>query len=274
MSATEKISLDNIKKLGIIAGSGTLPRDLLQRAQARNIECHVIGFKPHTNYVTPDLWGEVGRASKILDYLKQHDIQDIVFIGGIKKPSFKSLRPDWVTLKFFITTWWHSMGDSNVLTSARNILEKMNFKLIGIHYFLPELLMDSGALGAFEPTQERQKDIQLGLNEAYALGERDEGQAVLVNGGQVLAYEDKHGTNHMIAEHGQKDAILVKLCKPQQDHDLDLPTIGPKTLALCAEKQMAGVIGHAAKMLIAERQEVIRLADKHGLFVWGYDDHA
>jgi DUF1009 family protein len=270
--AEVSIILDNITKLGIIAGNGTLPRDLVQRAQSQNIECHVIGFKPHTNYVTPDLWAEVGKASRILNYLKTHNVKHLVFIGGIGTPNFKSLRLDWVTIKFFLTTWWHSFGDSNVLSSARKTLEEKGFTLIGIHRFLPELLMLEGHLGCINVADHHHADIQLGVEEALALGQRDQGQAVIVKDGHVIAYEDKRGTNKMIELHGEEGAILVKLCKPQQDHDLDLPTIGPKTLRRCAAKKMAGIVGHSGKMLVAEQNEVIKLADENELFVWGYND--
>ena len=275
MSATKENSVKqehHLAKLGIIAGSGTLPRDLVQRVQGQNIECHVIGFKPHTNYVTPDIWGEVGRASKILSYLKAHEVKNLVFIGSVGTPNIRSLRLDWVTLKFFIVTWWRSFGDSNVLSSARNALEVIDFNLIGVHHFLPELLMAEGLLGRVEVASTHHADIELGINEALSLGQRDRGQAVIVKEGKIIARENKKGTNHMIKHHGQAGAILVKLCKPQQDHDLDLPTIGPKTLHHCAEKNMAGVVGHAGKMLIAEQGAVRQLADDNGLFVWGYKD--
>ncbi len=264
----QEISID---KLAIIAGSGTLPRDLYQRATSLGIDCHVIGFKGHTDYITPDLWGTVGRASKIITYLKENKIQNLVFIGGIEKPSFKSLRLDWVTIKFFIKAWVKSFGDSNVLTSARNELESMGFQMYGIHKFLPELLMESGTLGAIQIHDASYDDIALGTHEALEWGKQDKGQAVIIKNGNVIARESKAGTNWMIEHYGTADSILVKMCKPQQDMDMDLPTIGPKTVQLCANKKMAGIIGHAHHMLIAERDKTIELANSNGLFIYGQD---
>ncbi len=266
MSAGQKIS---INKLAIIAGSGTLPRDLYQRATSLGIECHVIGFKGHTNYITPDLWGNIGKASKIISYLKDNKINDIIFIGAIDRPNLWGLRPDWITFKFFLKTLLKSLGDSSLLSSARSEIEKMGFRFHGIHRFLPELLLPGGLLGTVEIHNILNEDITLGVNEALNWGEQDKGQSILVKNGQILAREDKGGTNKMIENYGEKNAVLVKMCKPQQDHDMDLPTIGAKTIQLCAEKNIAGIIGHAGNMLVAERDDVIRLANNNGVFVYG-----
>ena len=130
--------------------------------------------------------------------------------------------------------------------------------------------MPEGLLNNVDIDKAWQNDISFGVQEACALGEQDIGQAVIVKDGQVVAKEDKHGTNAMIEMYGQEGAILVKMCKPQQDHDLDLPTIGSKTVHACAEKGIVGIVGHAGHMLMAEQQEVPDLAAQYGIFLLGY----
>ena len=63
----------------------------------------------------------------------------------------------------------------------------------------------------------------------------------------------------------------MKTCKPQQDHDLDLPTIGVETVKLCIEAGLSGMVFHAGKTLLIDPQEVSELADNAGLFVIGVD---
>lgn len=272
MPTEQEISLNQqIPSLAIIAGSGTLPRDLYQRCKTLGIECHIVGFKGHTNYITPDFWGNIGKASQIVKYLKQHHVEHMVFIGGINKPNIWSLRPDWFALKFFLKTWIRSFGDSNVLSAARKEMESLGFHMHGIHQFLPELLMPAGVLGNVQADNTPHDDIILGMTEARKWGEKDKGQAVIVKDGIVIAREKVSGTNRMIERHGAENAILVKMCKPQQDPDMDLPTIGPKTVQLCAEKRMAGIIGQAGHMLIAEQDKVISFANQSGLFILGQD---
>ena len=265
-----KISIDaSIKKLAIIAGSGTVPRDLYQRCCEHNIDCVVVGFKGHTNYITPDFWGSISKVNTIINYLKKHDVSDMVFIGGVTRPHLFSLRPDWFTFKFFFKAWVKSFGDSSLLSAARTLLEKIGFRLHGAHKFLPELLMNEGVLGDVNLTNISNDDIAFGVKKALELGQQDIGQAVILKDNKIIAQEDKNGTNAMILNHGIEGAILVKMCKPQQDIDMDLPTIGPKTVQLCTDKKMLGIVGHAGYMLMAQQDEVLKRANDNGLFIYG-----
>ena len=271
MPARKEISINNlsIKKLAIIAGGGVLPRRLLEACQAAGIECFVIGFRGYTDQLHPDFWGRIGASAKIIRALQEQHIQNLVMIGAIKRPSLFDLWPDWVTAKFFFKAWRNSFGDSGLLSAARKELEKIGMTLHGIHQFLPELLMPEGLIGHHLPRDGHQIDVQVGLKAARELGVQDIGQAVIVKDGEVIAQEDKHGTNALIKKHGCEGAILVKMCKPQQDKDLDLPTIGTETLRLCAEKKMAGIVGQAGQTLLVEQEEVRKLANASGIFVLG-----
>jgi DUF1009 family protein len=266
MPAREKIS---VNKLTMIAGGGILPAQLYQVCLEQGIDVSVIGFKGYTDQVTPDYWGRIGASGKIFNFLKSQNTTDIVMIGAIKRPSVFDLWPDWVTLKFFVRAWFNSFGDSGLLSAARDELESMGFKLHGIHKFLPDLLMAEGLLGCHVPKAGHQIDMQVGILAARKLGTQDKGQAVIVKDGKVIACEDKRGTSALIKKYGCEGAILVKMCKPQQDKDLDLPTIGPQTVELCAQKNMAGIVGQAGNSLLVESDVARQLADDNGLFVMG-----
>ncbi|HRQ62212.1 MAG TPA: UDP-2,3-diacylglucosamine diphosphatase LpxI, partial [Alphaproteobacteria bacterium] len=60
-----------------------------------------------------------------------------------------------------------------------------------------------------------------------------------------------------------------KTCKPQRDRDLDLPTIGPATVAQCAAAGMAGIVIEAGASIVAERDKLVDAADAAGIFVYG-----
>lgn len=266
MSAPKEL---NVKKLGIIAGGGNLPQILSDRCDQNNISYCVAGIKNQTDVIKPDQEFRFGQASQIIRFFKTQNVSDIVFIGGVTKPSFWALWPDWHTFKFFLGAWIKSLGDDGLLKAARRELEQEGFTVRGIHQFLPELLLSEGVLGAVQPTDNSHADIQLGLKESQILGAQDIGQAVIVKDGKVIAREDKHGTNAMIKKYGIAGAILVKTCKPQQDRDLDLPTLGVKTVEACVEKNMAGIVGHAQQSLIVDQAEMIALADENNIFVMG-----
>lgn len=63
--------------------------------------------------------------------------------------------------------------------------------------------------------------------------------------------------------------VMVKAAKRDQDLRVDLPTIGPRTIELAAEAQLAGVAIEAGRSLIADRTETLALADRLGLFIVG-----
>ena len=64
--------------------------------------------------------------------------------------------------------------------------------------------------------------------------------------------------------------VFVKAPKRGQDLRLDMPAIGPQTIAAAAKAQLQGVAVAAGAVLIAEREAVARAADAAGLFVVGY----
>lgn len=274
MSAREKDSLTkNISKLGIIAGGGVIPRQLQQVCANQNIETVTIGIKGATDHVSPDFWTRIGTSGKTIAWLEKENVKDVVLIGAVKRPSLMNLWPDWETAKFFFKIWFKSLGDNTLLSAMRVEFSKRGITVHGVHKFLPELLMPEGLIGYYAPKDGDQVVIQIGIQQARKLGMEDIGQAVIMKGKDVVAYEDARGTSSLIKRHGCEGAILVKTCKPQQDRDLDLPTIGPETVRLCAEKKMAGIVAQAGASLLVEREEVVRIADANKIFVMGVTLH-
>jgi DUF1009 family protein len=266
------IQNNKIQKLGIFAGGGVLPRLLITHCQKNGIEPHVIGFDGQTDEKTFDgvehIQTRIAASGSILKWMRCNDIHDAVFIGAIKRPLLRSMIPDFTTLWFFLTKGIWARGDNAILKAGRDALEKRGIKLHGIHKFLPELLTPSGVLTK-KTTDGFEADIKLGLEESQSLGAQDIGQAVLVKNGQVIGRENAKGTNALIREHGQEGAILVKTCKPQQDRDLDLPTIGLGTVDACADKMMAGIVVHAGNSLFLDKDDAIKRANQNNMFITG-----
>lgn len=279
MSASTKASsidsavvTQEIKKLGIFAGGGVLPRLLISHCQNNNIVPYVVGFEGQTDAETFDgvehIQTRIAASGSILKWLRQHDVHDAVFIGAIKRPLLRSMIPDFTTLCFFLTKGIWARGDNAILKAGRDALEVRGVTLHGVHKFLPELLTPTGLV-----TQKNADlfdgDIRLGVDESQELGRKDIGQAVLVKNGQVIGREDSKGTNALIRNFGEEGAVLVKTCKPQQDKDLDLPTIGLGTVQACAEKKMAGIVVHSGNSLFLDQREAVDLADQNNLFIVG-----
>jgi len=93
----------------------------------------------------------------------------------------------------------------------------------------------------------------------------------------VLGVEAIEGTDALIKrcaslKKSGKGGVLVKTCKPQQDKDLDLPTIGVETIQHAHEAGLSGIAVHAGKAFLLDGQEVAKTADAYKMFVIGISD--
>lgn len=267
------------QKLGIIAGSGSLPVALIKECQKQNRPFCVVALKGHANVdlFPTDIaikWIRLGAVGQIFAEMKKQRVTEIVLIGGVRRPSLKELCPDLRGLKFFAKIGLKALGDDGLLRAVINEIENDGFKVVGIDDIMPSLLVPRGVLGAFEPTDADKADIERGIEVAKILGQVDVGQAVIVQQGLVLSVEGIEGTAQLIKrsktlKRQGAGGVLVKVSKPQQERRVDLPTIGIKTVRDVKEAGFKGIAVEANAVLIADCDKAIRLADKLGIFVVG-----
>ena len=274
-SHSEKGGLSpSFKKLGIIAGGGSLPGKVARACDEKGIEVFIIAFKGQTPKdlyePRPHLLTSLGKAGKIVKALRQNDISDLVFIGSIHRPKFSELSPDLYTASFLAKVGLKSvLGDDSLLKAIRGQLEKDGFTFHGAQDFIEGLFIAEGPLGRIAPDEAQIKDIRYGFQISRQHGQRDLGQSVIVKKGETIGVEDAKGTNALIKRCTGSCGILVKTCKPQQDKQLDLPTIGPETVKAAADSGLQGIAVQAGHVFVLDRDEVISLADASGLFVYG-----
>jgi DUF1009 family protein len=220
------------------------------------------------------IYTRLGAAGQIINTLKSHDIHDLVLIGSIRRPTLSELRPDLRTLKFFMRLGMRALGDDGLLAALRHELQDEGFIVHGVQQFAGDLLAGKGTMGRHKPKHSDRDSILRGVNVAFELGRLDVGQAVVVQEGIVLGVEGIEGTDELIRrcaayKRDGRAPILVKICKPGQDPDLDLPTIGPETVIIAGEAGFAGIVVHAGQSLMLEPEKVTELADRLGIFVVG-----
>ena len=273
-------AVSSAAKLGIIAGSGDLPLRLIEAARAVGPDFYVLAIKNQADFVldddVPHDWVRLGAAGKGLDLLRAAGVRDVVFAGAIKRPSLGALMPDARMARFLAKLASKSLGDDGVLRLAVSEFEAEGFRVIGADDLRGELLMSQGRLGCHAPDDMAWSDIRFGIRMARAIGALDIGQAVVVQQGIVLGVEGVEGTDRLIARCGplQKEgpaAVLVKAKKPGQERRVDLPTIGPETVAAAAAAGLRGIAVEADQALILDRAAVVAAADRLGLFLVGFD---
>lgn len=268
----------NAKKLGIIAGGGYIPRMLIEHCKATERDYFVLAIDGNAEKAvvegTPHQWIRIGQAGTGFKRLHDEKVEEVIMIGTIKRPSFFDLVPDMRTTAFFAKVGAKALGDDGILRALVKEIESEGMSVKGIHEVMQDLLVKEGVLGKVKPSKQAVADIKRGIEVALKLGRLDVGQAVVVQQGLVLAVEGIEGTDELLRrckEYKRKGegGVLVKLRKPQQDMRIDLPTIGVQTLQRAKESGLCGIAVHAGNGLIVDEAEVVKFANKEGMFVIG-----
>jgi len=264
--------------LGIIAGSGFLPRRVIESCRAAGREVFVLALEgeadPATVAAVPHAWCRLGGAATGLDLLRANGVGELVLAGGVRRPSLASLRPDWRAAKFLARVGYRALGDDGLLSAVVGALQREGFRVVGADQLLPEAELPEGPLGRHRPDAGALADIAHGMRLARALGALDIGQAVVVQQGLVLGVEAIEGTDGLLRRcaglrREGPGGVLVKAEKPGQEKRVDRPTIGPQTVTLAAKSGLAGIAAEAGATLVIDRDEIARRADAAGLFVVG-----
>jgi len=267
-------------RLGIVAGGGTLPRQLVECCRAAGRDFFVLALEgaaePATVEGVPHAWCRLGAASTGLAVLREHHVTELVLAGGIRRPSLAALRPDWRAAKLFARVGYRALGDDGLLSAVVKELEQEGFRVLGADQLLDRALAPQGPLGRLRPDSQSQADIERGLRVARTLGALDVGQAAVVQQGLVLGVEAIEGTDELLRRCAAlrregPGGVLVKVEKPGQEPRTDRPTIGLRTILLAAEAGLRGIAVGANATIVLDRDEVIRAADRVGLFLVGID---
>ena len=270
--------MSNNKKLGMIAGGGMMPVEIIKHCNSTGKEIFVVGIEPFAKEEelkdAPHIFAKMGEAGKIFKALTENNVYEIVMAGGIKRPSFKELIPDWEGAKLMAKLAIKKMSDDNMFRAVMNEIESHGFKVVGIEEVVPEMLFSEGIYGKVKPTTDDMNDIQRGITVAKALGAVDVGQAVVVQEGMVLAVEAIEGTDMMLSRAATvkkqgKAPVMIKVLKPGQDMRVDLPAIGLQTIEQLMKYDIKGIAVEAGGILLIERDAVIKMADEAGIFIIG-----
>jgi len=265
-------------KVGIIAGGGDLPRRLVSACQAQKQPVFVLALENYAEAETVDnvehAWVRLGALGEAFKTLKNAGVTDVVFAGGVKRPSLAHLRPDMRGAAFLARIGSKALGDDGLLRAVGDEFEKEGLALHGAHEILSDLLAKEGSYSTKEPSEANERDILRAFDVAKGIGALDVGQGAVVQDGIVLAVEAVEGTDKMLERCADlkrkgEGGVLVKVCKPNQDRRLDLPTMGLSTVENAAKAGLSGIAIEAGAALVLDPEGIRQKADELGLFVKG-----
>lgn len=275
-----------MRKLGLIAGGGSLPVEIATACERSGRPFFVVRLR---GIAGPDLepfpGADVGLAElgKCFRTLKRAGCQAVCLAGNVARPDFSALKPDLRGLAMLPSVIAAARkGDDALLRMLVAEFEKEGFAVEGAHEAIGDLALPPGPLGRHAPGPAHMADIERALLVAREIGRLDIGQGAVVCEGLVLAVEAQEGTDAMLRRvcdlpaqirgaPGAARGVLAKAPKPIQETRVDLPTIGLNTIQRAAKAGLAGIAGEAGGMLVLDREAVIELADDLGLFIVGVE---
>ena len=277
-SASPRPAGKPLGKLAIIAGGGTLPALLVQACREVGRPFLVVGLEGQADGGTlegvPLTWCRLGAAAEGERILREFGAEEVVFVGKVRRPSLKEIRPDWRALKVIVKATVRALGDDGLLRAIIREFEASGFRVVAPHEVVRDLLANEGPYGRIRPDRQARIDIERGMAVAKAIGALDIGQAAVVQQGIVLGVEGIEGTDALIVRAGalQREGpggVLVKAAKPRQERRIDLPGIGVETVEAVARAGLRGIAVEAGGALVIDRAKVAARADDLGIFVVG-----
>ncbi|NBV06824.1 MAG: DUF1009 domain-containing protein [Proteobacteria bacterium] len=264
--------------LAIFAGRGPLPMMLIKDSLQKNRKFRVFLLDGENYEVDYSAFEPIklgyGEVEKFLSALRADNLKNLVFIGGVTKPNFSSLKVDKRgTLLLAKILANKILGDDAVLRTVINFFEKEGFKILRIDQLLDCVVSAKSTLSKIQPTSENLVDINLGVKAIKNFSNFDVGQSLVIAQKQIIAVEALEGTDEMIkrcknlnADY-KKNAVLLKMKKSKQSMKADMPTIGVETIKNCFESGICGIAIQANSTLVLQKDEVIKKADELGLFL-------
>jgi DUF1009 family protein len=264
----------SLGKIGLIAGNGNFPLAFARAAKEKGLQVIAVA---HEGETLPELgqlvdriyWVKVGQLGKLIKIFKDQQVADVLMAGGIKKTRlFGGAMPDLRGMAL-LARMIHKKDDS-LLRAVAQELESEGITVRESTLYLDNLIPKPGVLTKRKPTREEEQDIEFGWQMAKEIGRLDIGQTIVVKDQAVLAVEAIEGTDEAIRRGGRlcrEGAVVVKICKPQQDLRFDLPAVGTQTIRSMQEVNAACLAIEAGRTIIIDRESVQVEADRAGIAI-------
>lgn len=257
-------------RTALIAGRGGLPAALVAEASEPLLVCVPEGIEP--DGIVPAHVFRLERLAPFLDHLAALGIERVVMAGAMARPRLDPALIDAATARV-LPRLLGAMpaGDDALLRAVVAVIEETGLAVAGAADLAPGLVPGAGVLcGA--PGDGDARDADRAAAIAAALGAVDVGQGCVVDRGLCLGVEALPGTDAMLdfvaATRTGRGGLLWKAPKPGQDLRVDMPALGPATVARAAAAGLAGIAWQGGRVLCLDRAGMVAAAMRAGLFLW------
>lgn len=299
--------------LALIAGERGLPPHLVRVMLARGevpIVCEVEQFPSEIKGELPRIGFRLETLGTFLATLKEVGVTQICMAGAMRRPPIDPGRIDAATMPLVprVQAALANSGDDGTLRIFIDLFEENGFEVLGAAQIDPGLLPPAGKMGPAPLPDDLAADVAAAQAALAEMGQADQGQALVVKGGQVIAREDARGTDAMIEDlcpdmpdYGLPDdpfaligdaldtvadwlsgpeaeakrhktsaegGILYKAPKPGQELRVDMPIIGLQTVMRAAEAGLRGIVIEEGGVMMLNPDGIAQLLQGQGMFLW------
>jgi len=261
-------------KLGLIAGNGNFPFLVIEGAHKAGATVAVAAIREETDPAiekTADklIWVGIGQLGKMLRFFKDERVEQAIMAGQVKHVQiFSRAIPDVRMLKMLLSL--PRRNTDALIGAVADELAAEGIELIDSTFFLQDQLPQKGTLTKREPDERERSDIEYGLEVAHKIARLDLGQTIVIRDRACVAIEAMEGTDAVIRRAGELvrgKLTVVKIAKPDQDMRFDVPVVGVPTIESMIRSHAACLCLTAGKTLMFDREETIKLANKHKIAI-------
>jgi DUF1009 family protein len=268
------------ERLAVIAGSGALVPEVLAAARRQGFEIQLLTLgRRHDLRALGPIPFSLADPQGAIDAIRAFGATSFVMAGGVSISDMARER-----LRSFFAGGNRApgttIGDTGLSNLAAELADLTGARPLGVHQIAPELVAEEGLIAGPEPTASQRDAAAYGLALARSAGALDLGQAVVVAGRRAIAAEDIGGTDALLARvsrlrhrgltaDGSSPLVLAKCAKPDQPLYVDLPAIGPVTIARARRAGIGAIVVQAGAALLIGRRELAAAADRAGISVLG-----
>jgi DUF1009 family protein len=262
------------EKIGLIAGSGQFPILFSEMALKSGFSVYTAAYVNEADQALTQLsekiqWLHLGQIKRLIKFFKQNNVTRAVMLGAIRKTRlFTDVKPDMKAIS--LMAGMRHTHDDAIMRAFADSLEASGIKIESSTFLLPELLATKGVWTTRKPSRSEKQDIELGFSIAREIGRLGIGQSVVVGGGSILAVEAIDGTDATIKRGGRLgkgEAVLVKICKPNQDFRFDVPSVGVQTIHTMSQFGVHVIAIEAGRTVVFDRPEMIRKANQNNIAI-------
>ena len=213
----------------------------------------------------------IGQFGKIISILKKNNCRKVLFAGKVQKPNFSKLRLDFKGVYYISKIIKKSkLGDAALLKEIINVFKKERIQTVSSTTFTPELNLSKGNYSKLKPNLNDKIDIKNALKALNKSNQYNHIQGA-ISRNNIDILEKREGTQKMLKKIKKikniVTGVLVKFPKKKQDHRVDLPTIGLKTLKQCKMSGIKGIVLKHKRNIFLDKNKSINYANKNKMFI-------